>query len=616
MSKGKKAGNILVYALMAALIAGLGGFGISNFSGGGTTVATVGAREISAEEYYRAMVEAIRAQEASGATDLNFATLDAMGIPAQVRGQLAGIAALNGEADRLGLSVGDAEVARQIRGSSSFAGVDGEFDRDAYEYTLEQNGWSVSEFETSVREETTRQILQGAVSAGVAPSQPMVDQLTGWFGERRSFRWAAFRATRYLGGLAEPTEDDLVAFHAENEDLFTLPESKRITYALLTPDMIADQVDLNEDDLRALYAERAAQYVVPERRLVERLVFGTPEEATAAREAIEAGESDFPAEVAKRDLTLQDVDLGDVTRDALGAAADAVFGLEEPGIVGPYPTDLGPALFRMNGILAAQETSFEEAEPELRTELGRERAARMIQDLISDHDDRLAGGATLEDLAAETQMEIGTVDYYTGVDADIAGYEGFRIAAEAVTENDFPQIETLDDGGIFALRLDEILPPRLQALEEIRDEVADAWLAARALDRAREEATAAQAQLEVGGALGSDAAQVETAERATRGNFAETGAPAILADSVFRMEPGESTLVEMPGAVIVVVLDSVEPVDAEDPQNALIEQQIRAQVAQGTASDLFLYFAQSLTSAAGIQFNDAGLNSVHSQLFR
>ncbi|MFD0978653.1 peptidylprolyl isomerase [Tropicimonas aquimaris] len=616
MSKGKKAGNILVYALMAALIAGLGGFGISNFSGGGTTVATVGDREITAEEYYRAMVEAIRAQEAAGATDLNFATLEAQGIPSQVRGQLAGIEAINGEADRLGLSVGDAEVARQIRASSSFAGVNGEFDRDAYEYTLEQNGWSVSEFETSVREETTRQILQGAVSAGVAPSQQMVDQLTNWLGERRSFRWAAFRATRYLAELEEPTEDELAAFHAENEEAFTLPETKRITYALLTPDMIAGEVELNEDDLRALYTERAAQYVMPERRLVERLVFGTAEEATAAREAIEAGESDFPAEVAKRDLTLQDVDLGDVTRDALGAAADAVFGLEEPGIVGPYPTDLGPALFRMNGILSAQETTFEEAEPDLRAELGRERAARMIEDMISDFDDRLAGGATLEDLAAETEMELGTIDYYPGVDAGVAGYEAFRAAAEAVTESDFPEIDTLDDGGIFALRMDETVSPRLQPLDEIRDQVADALLAERALDRAREEAAAAQAQLEIGGTLGSDAATVETAQNATRANFAETGAPAILADAVFALEAGESTLVDFPGLAIVVVLDSIDPVDAEDPQNALMEQQIRAQVAQGTASDLFLYFAQSLTSSAGIRFNDAGLNAVNSQLFR
>ena len=64
------AGKWAFYFVLIGLIAGLGGFGITNFSGGGTSIASVGDREITAEDYYRAMVQAIRAQEASGATDM------------------------------------------------------------------------------------------------------------------------------------------------------------------------------------------------------------------------------------------------------------------------------------------------------------------------------------------------------------------------------------------------------------------------------------------------------------------------------------------------------------------------------------------------------------------
>ena len=155
MSKKKKTfSDYLMLALMGLLVLGLGGFGIRNFSGGSSTIATVGDRDITAAAYHRAMAQAARAQQAAGASGTSLAALEEQGIPAQVRGQLIGFAAINNEADRIGLSVGDDEVAKVVTGIPSFHRTDGKFDRDAYEYTLKQNGWSVSEFEQNVRDES------------------------------------------------------------------------------------------------------------------------------------------------------------------------------------------------------------------------------------------------------------------------------------------------------------------------------------------------------------------------------------------------------------------------------------------------------------------------------
>ncbi|NDR56495.1 peptidyl-prolyl cis-trans isomerase [Aliiruegeria sabulilitoris] len=614
--KKKSVSDYLMMALMGMLILGLGGFGITNFSGGGTTIASVGDREITAEDYYRAMIQAIRAQEASGATDLTLAGLEAQGIPAQVRGQLIGTEAINNEADGLGLSVGDEEVARMITESSAFQGVDGKFDREAYEFMLDQNGWNVSDFEQDVREESSRNILQSSVVVGVAPPAQLTDILTEWFGQRRSFRWAEFGRDGLATEIGEPTEEDLVAFHEENAPLFTLPETKAITYAWLTPDMLLDQVEIDEEALRALYAERADEYVIPERRLVERLVFGTPEEASAAKDAIESGEKDFAAIVEERGLTLDDVDIGDVAEDALGQAGAAVFGLEEPGLVGPYPTDFGPALFRMNGILQARETSFEQALPELRAELGRERARRLIEDMITDMDDRLAGGATLEDLAGETEMELGGIDYFSGMQDGIAAYEGFREAAATLTDKDFPAILLLDDGTIYAMRLDAVKAPRLQPLEDVRDAVIAGWTAEAERTALAAEAEAAKAEMEAGKTLVDVAGLgVQSAENITRSSFVEGLDPAV-SDAIFSMEPEEVAVVKTANGAVLVVLDSVAEADLEDPQVALFNRAMQQQAAQGLSSDLFNYYAQYLTATAGITINDAGVNAVHSQVFR
>ncbi|PRY26599.1 peptidyl-prolyl cis-trans isomerase D [Aliiruegeria haliotis] len=615
MSKGKKASNIFMYGLMGMLILGLTGFGISNFGGSATSVGSVGDEEISAEEYFRALSQAVRAAEAQGVTDISLATMDALGIPVQVRGQLAGTKAMDGEAARMKLSVGDDEVARMITASSAFQGITGGFDREGYDYFLEQNNWSVSDFEETIRKEATRNILQASVAAGVAPPEGYVDVLAQWFGERRSFRWVRFDAASMGDDLPAPTDEEITGYYEANEADFTLPQMKRITYAWLTPDMIAATVEVSEDELRAAYAERMDQYLMPERRLVERLVFGSAEEAVEAKQKIDSGETDFETLVADRELALADIDLGDVTESELGGAGTAVFGLTEPGVVGPYPSDLGPALFRMNAILSAQETSFDEAREALQAEFGREKASRVIEDMINDLDDRLAGGATVEDLASETDMELGTLDHAPGVQHALSDFETFRAAAETLTEKDFPEILELDGGGIFAMRLDEVLEPRLQALEEVRDDVIAGLQEKRRLDLARETAGEARAQLDVGGSLGQNGAVVESATKVTRTGFLQSGDP-ILAEAVFGLEEGESQLVDLPGAVVLVQLDEVLPPDAEDSQIAIFRSAVAQQSAQELANDIFTYYARALTADAGIRFNDAALNAVHTQLFR
>ncbi|NCM98254.1 MAG: peptidyl-prolyl cis-trans isomerase, partial [Rhodobacterales bacterium] len=105
--------------------------------------------------------------------------------------------------------------------------------------------------------------------------------------------------------------------------------------------------------------------------------------------------------VAGRGLTLADIDLGDVSQSDLGAAGEPVFALTGPGVVGPLQSDLGPALYRMNAILAAQETSFDQARDQLVVEFQLDAARRAIGDRAEAINDALAGGATLEDLARE-----------------------------------------------------------------------------------------------------------------------------------------------------------------------------------------------------------------------
>jgi peptidyl-prolyl cis-trans isomerase D len=438
-----------------------------------------------------------------------------------------------------------------------------------------------------------------------------VSVLQGWIGETRGFTLLRLTEADLPTPLPDPTEAELRAFHAANPALFTAPEARRITYAALLPEMLADTIQLDETALRAAYDARIAEFVQPERRLVERLVFPTDADAAAAKARLDAGEP-FEVLVEERGLTLADIDLGEQSREDLGAAGDAVFALTEPGVTGPLPSELGPALYRMNGILVAQTTAFEDARQALAAEQMADAARRAIADRVEELDDLLAGGATLEDLASEAGLELATIEYAPGTDAPIAGYEAFRTAAAAVQDGDFPELIELEDGGLVALRLDGIIPPALKPFDSIAEDVATGWRAdalARALSARAIEVKAAVE----GGAAPGTFGIVDVTLSITRNGFVEDAPDALLA-AVFEMQQGELRVIEGPDFVGLVQLDSIQPAATDTPDALATKAAISSQLQQALAQDAFEMFSAALIAEAGITIDDAAIAAVHAQV--
>ena len=610
MAKKKGITNSLVWALLGLLVLGLGGFGVTNLSGSVRAVGSVGDVAIDARDYARGLQQEMRAIEAQRGEATSFAQARELGVSEAVLARLIAAAAFDEEAARIGLSVGDANLRDEIVNLQQFRGLDGEFDREAYRYGLEQAGLSETEFEEDMRAETARSFLQAAVVAGVTMPDGYMQTLLNYLGERREVSWAALERGDLVTGLPVPDEAELAAYHAQNAALFTLPERKRITYAWLTPDMLIDTVEIEEQALRDAYAAREDEFNRPERRLVERLVFADEAAARAARARLDSGDATFEDLVAERGLELSDVDLGDVTRADLQAAAKQVFVARVGDVSGPLPSPVGPALFRVNAILSKQVTTFEDALPDLRAELAADRARRMIEARIDAIDDLLAGGATLEDLARETAMQTGRIDWHDGISDDIVGYEAFRTAAARLSEGDFPQVADLDDGGIFAMRLDEVIAPALQPLDAVRDAVATAWEAETLVAELKKQAQPIVARLQGGTSFEEAGLGLDGARVLTRRGF-EADTPAQFIDRVFAMDEGDVSLIDGNGRLFVVRLDAISPPDPEDRDLQQLRELLQQQAATGVAQDLFSILANDIRVRAGIEIDQAALNAVH-----
>ena len=615
MARKKSAQNILVWVLMGLLVLGLAGFGIDGFlSQSVRSIGQVGGRDISTTAYARALQNEIRAIEQQFGQALPFTQVQAMGLDGQVRAQLVTQAALEAEAERIGISVGDGNVQRTLTSIPAFRGPGGGFDRDTYRFALQNIGQTPGEFEAEIRRDAARGILQAATAAGIETPQNLREALVQHYAARHSFSVFTLEEGDLPTAISEPGEAEVAAYYAANQDRFMAPEIRAITYARITPSMLLDTIEVDEDALRQLYAARADDYIVPERRLVERLVYGDQDAAAAAAARLADGSASFEDLVAERGLTLDDTDMGDVTRAQLGAAGDAVFALEEPGdVAGPLPSPVGAALFRMVAILNAQETPFEDAEPELRAELAADRARRMIADNYDFLEDLLAGGASIEDLADETIMELGRIDWARGSSDDIAAYSEFRTLAAAVAEGDFPEVQALGDGGLIALRLDGITPPAPRPLAEVADEAsagARAELVAGALLRHAQALSADLARSEIDAFAEETGLVPEGFEQITRTDRLP-GLPQALLEQIFDATPGNPVLHVDGERAYLAIAGERQGADPDDAQTARLIEAVDEQIGGALAQDVFSYFARALEREAGISLNQAAIEAVH-----
>jgi peptidyl-prolyl cis-trans isomerase D len=602
--------SVAVWIMLAFLILGLGGFGITSFSTGVTAIGAVGDTEITADDYARALQS--QKDEIGAQLGRPLTTQEALsfGLDRQVRQSLITRAALDNEAARIGLSVGDQRVAAELVALPAFQGVSGSFDREAYRFALERIDQTEAQFETGLRRDIAREVLQGIVAGGFTAPAALTDTLFAWAAERRGFSVLRLTEADLATPIPDPTEAELAAYHQANIAAFTRPEAKRITYAALLPEAIAADQPVDETVLRQIYEDRIDEFVIPERRLVERLVFPDQAAADAARAALDGG-TPFETLVTDRGLTLEAIDLGDVTRADLGEAGEAVFAAAEGSVAGPALSDLGPALFRVNAVLGAEETTFEEARDTLAIELQTDAARRLIADQVEVVDDLLAGGAELENLVAEAGMTLATINFVPGSQGPdvIEGYPAFRAAAEAVAEGDFPEAIVLEDGGLVALRLDEIVPAAPIPLAEAREDVAAAWRAERLAEALSARAAEIAAEIAGGAAIGSFGIVSVTPE-ITRDGFVDN-APASLLPRIFAMPEGAVEVIAEGGFVAVAQLDRILPADTADAEAEAFRAALAAQAQTAIANDAFAAFAAALSAEAGITLDEAAINAVH-----
>jgi len=601
--------HVAVWVLMAMIVTGLGGWGVTNFGGNVASIGKVGTVEMPAQDFARSLKQALNNFSRQFGTELTLEQAQSMGMDRQVLQGMVLRTAMDAENARLGLSVGDTVVADQVKSNKAFQGAGG-FDRVAYSTTLEQNGLTEKTYEAGLRSDIARQILSGAVTGGLRAPVALTDAIYAYRYETRGFSVVQLTEVGLPASIPAPTDAELKAFYDAHLADFSRPAGKKITYAALLPETLAPTMIADDKAVQDLYDSRADQYQVPEKRLVERLVFPDQALADAAKAKLDAGTSTFEDLVTERGLALADIDMGDVSAVELGDAGPAIFALTAPGVVGPLASPLGPAIFRMNGILAAQNTDLATVKADLVKEVQLDAAKKAIEAKVEAIDDALVGGATLEDLVKSEGMTLVATDYAPGADDNdpLAADKAFADEAAKIAVGDYPEAVALDNGGLVVLREEAELLAAPVPLDKVKDKVAAAWHTDQLQAALAAQGNAAVATIASGTSLG--AFGVTSVTPPVTRDHQLTDAPAEVMTAVFAMAPGDVQVVSVPGWVGLVQLDQVVAATNDD-STAANRDDIAAELRQGMTGDVNDLYGQALIASQTVKLDQAAINAVY-----
>jgi len=612
--------NVFVWIIILLLIVGLAGFGISQSGGSnsGLAVATVGDQEVTVNDFGQAYQNEMRQMTQTFGREVTQQEMQLFGGDQRVLQRLLSLAALDNEAMQLEISVGDDVVIDRLKQTQAFHGLTGGFDPETYELLLERSGISPSDYENSLREDATRQIVTAAIVGGVNLGAAVPTEIVKFIAEKRAVSFVKLTETELVSSISDPSAADLNAYFEANKETYRRPETREVTYVSLRESDFLNSVDVAEDEIQAEYDARSEEFSQKAMVSLDRIVFGSLDEAVATLGKIGAGATDFDAVAIERGLQPADIELGEVTENDLSSdARGPIFSAEGPGVLGPYQSDLGPALYRINAIIPGNEKSYEEVRNELRTEIAMELAAEELANSADEIDDLIAGGATLEEVADTTSMTLSSLTFDPNVTQGITADAGFRrevLDAEVGEDRD---LQDLGSDGLFALRLDGITEPMIPPLDEIKVAVTADWRQAKTLEALQFRAVDLQKRITSGETLADLAMElsidVQTPEPVQR-NQAVQDAPADLTGLLFEGTNGDAVIVDDGTHAFLAVIGDLMPANLADPANKSALERITQTLESGVAEDFLNYFATGVQDREGVSVNQGMVQSVLTQI--
>ena len=611
--------------LLGLLVVSFAVWGIEDiFRGGGAgSVAVVGGTEVPADEYADALLRTQRVLTRQQRQAVSLQQLRESGLADATLASLVRDAAFAEELDRLGITVPAAAVRQAIMENPAFQDGQGAFSQFLYSTRITEAGYAPQAYEAATAELLGQQLLQDAFAPVAAPPPGVAELIAAQKGEERTVEIVRLTPDM-VPAPAAPGDATLAAWFEENRERFREPERRTGFYLHTDLAAIAAELAPTDEEVRAEYDANPQAYSVTPTREVEQIVFPDTAAAEDALRRIRAGEATFAEIAAERNVSMADLSLGTVTRDELPAAsAEAVFGVTEPGVIGPVEGVFGPMLLNVTAVQQGGTAPFEEVADRIREELAARRAREAVVSRANAIDDLRAEGLPLPEIAGKAGVALVR---FQGLDAqgNVAGGTpppaaadpAFLAEVNAAMDGEERELVTLSDGSYVLVMVEEIVDSHLPELDAVRDRVVAAWTAEQRMQALETRAAGLAARIAEGGLAALAAAEGLGAPESltlTRGDAPAPLSPA-LADAAFGADVGDPLVGRSAGgdAVLLGRLAAVQPLPPDELAEAA--SNLQAALVSSAAQDQLEYFGRAVQAEHGAEINPGAVEEVFTQL--
>ena len=411
----------------------------------------------------------------------------------------------------LGYRVGHDELIEAVHSEPAFQ-LSGQYSPDAARDALARAGMTPEAFQEELRSELQRSQLENAIRGSDFLTATEFARLRELEDQEREVRYMVFPADKFPGA---PADDAAIeAYYKAHQAQYLTPESDHIQFGELGLDALEAQVTVTDADLHAQYEKEKNQLLQAEKRHARHILISGPDDAALLKQAqdvlaqAKAGK-DF-GELAKQyskdpGSAPNGGDLGWVDRSTFVAPfTDALFSMKPGEIRGPVKTEFGYHIIRLEEIQAGKGKSFDEARPQLESELRRNRATDRFGEIQEQLQSRLSQpDADLGAITQEFKLQSGEIaQYLKGPGAAPLGaaaqLQDLLFGEPPLVPGRLGGPVLLGDNALVVVKVLEHRKPAPKPLAEVRADIVAAIAKERGTQAALKAADTARTRLEAG----------------------------------------------------------------------------------------------------------------------
>jgi peptidyl-prolyl cis-trans isomerase D len=519
-------------------------------------VARVGGQEITAATFRRAYQSQLQEYQRRYGGSINEQLLRQMGIDRQILQQLIDERAAIAEAQRLGLTVTDAELAHRISVIPAFQQGGQFIGHDIYEQVLRRQRLTPEEFEENLRSALLAEKLRAAVTDWVAVSEADLEREYRRRNEKVKLELVVFTPETAQKDV-NVSDAEVNAEFDKHKDRYRIPEKRKIRYLLVDTDAVKAKVVIPPGDVERYYQQNVQQYSTPEQVRASHILLKAEGKDDAAVKAqaesiltqVKAG-ADF-AELAKK-ISQDEASAangGDLDYFGRGRMVkefeEAAFSLAPGSISDLVKTQYGYHIIKVVDKKPAATRPFEEVRQQIADQLAYERAQTQVSELATTLASNIKSPADLDTVAKARGLSVQDSAFFSKDEPINTLGPAPEVASEAflMKEGAVAGPLRVPRGQVF-FALTGKQDARIPKLDEVKDRVrADAAREkARDASRQRAESLAAEFKANFAGAAKKAGLPVKTTELIPRGSpLPDVGVSAAVDAAVFGLPVGSVT---------------------------------------------------------------------------